>query len=147
MLKAQLIVSALARQAEDGAWYHGEWTDLYECHYRFHAGGMQLLESALIEDDDPAGATGKVTIPKGFFQVGDGMVPGTVGGAYLFNAQFLQGGSNFFQGFVCLSHQVQSPDHRRDLYTGKFFSRFYHFYYPGMTAARYKDRTFLHFDY
>lgn len=52
LLKRQLLFSIIARQAEDGGWYHGEWTDLMESHYRFHNGGMLLLEAALKERPD-----------------------------------------------------------------------------------------------
>jgi hypothetical protein len=53
LLKRQLVLSVVSRQASDGAWYHGEWTDLMEWHARFHAGALLLLESALEERDDP----------------------------------------------------------------------------------------------
>ena len=52
LLKRQLLFSVIARQAKDGGWYHGEWTDLMESHYRFHNGGMLLLEAALREGPD-----------------------------------------------------------------------------------------------
>jgi len=52
LLKHQLLFSVIARQAEDGGWYHGEWTDLMESHYRFHNGAMLLLEAALKEQPD-----------------------------------------------------------------------------------------------
>lgn len=47
LLKHQLLFSVIARQAQDGGWYHGEWTDLMESHYRFHNGAMLILEAAL----------------------------------------------------------------------------------------------------
>ena len=52
LLKRQLLFSVISRQAEDGGWYHGEWTDLMESHYRFHNGAMLLLEAALKERPD-----------------------------------------------------------------------------------------------
>ena len=52
LLKRQLLFSVIARQAQDGGWYHGEWTDLMESHYRFHNGAMLLLEAALKERPD-----------------------------------------------------------------------------------------------
>lgn len=52
LLKRQLLYSVIARQADDGGWYHGEWTDLMESHYRFHNGAMLLLEAALKEQPD-----------------------------------------------------------------------------------------------
>ena len=52
LLKRQLLFSVVSRQAEDGGWYHGEWTDLMESHYRFHNGAMLLLAAALKEKPD-----------------------------------------------------------------------------------------------
>lgn len=52
LLKRQLLFSVIARQAPDGGWYHGEWTDLMESHYRFHNGAMLLLEAALKDCPD-----------------------------------------------------------------------------------------------
>jgi hypothetical protein len=52
LLKRQLLFSVIARQAQDGGWYHGEWTDRMESHYRFHNGAMLLLEAALNERPD-----------------------------------------------------------------------------------------------
>jgi hypothetical protein len=52
LLKRQLLFSVIARQAEDGGWYHGEWTDQMESHYRFHNGAMLLLEAATKEHPD-----------------------------------------------------------------------------------------------
>ncbi|MDX2419356.1 MAG: hypothetical protein QNK19_17995 [Xanthomonadales bacterium] len=52
LLKRQLLFSVIARQAEDGGWHHGEWTDLMESHYRFHNGAMLLLQAALKERPD-----------------------------------------------------------------------------------------------
>ncbi|MDO9161083.1 MAG: hypothetical protein Q8Q45_02755 [Methylococcaceae bacterium] len=39
----QLVLSLIERQAEDGGWYHGMWTDGAECHYRLHTSGAHLL--------------------------------------------------------------------------------------------------------
>jgi hypothetical protein len=39
----QLVLSIMQRQAEDGGWYHGMWTDSSECHYRLHTSGVHLL--------------------------------------------------------------------------------------------------------
>ncbi len=49
LLKKQVLYSVIYRQSEDGGWYHGEWTDLKECHYRFHCGALLMLENALDE--------------------------------------------------------------------------------------------------
>jgi hypothetical protein len=54
LLKRQVVISAIARQRDDGGWYHGEWTDDMECHVRLHVGGMHLLATALEEDGHPA---------------------------------------------------------------------------------------------
>lgn len=53
LLKHQVVFSIIVRQADDGGWHHGEWTDLMESHYRLHCGGMQLLEAAFEEDPQP----------------------------------------------------------------------------------------------
>lgn len=39
----QIVLSVIHRQAEDGGWYHGMWTDGSECHYRLHTSGVHLL--------------------------------------------------------------------------------------------------------
>ena len=49
LLKLQLLLSVVARQAQDGGWYHGEWTDFMEAHYRFHNAAMLVLEASLEE--------------------------------------------------------------------------------------------------
>ena len=54
LLRQQVLLSVMARQQNDGAWYHGEWTDQMEWHARFHAGALLLLEHALEEFGDPA---------------------------------------------------------------------------------------------
>jgi hypothetical protein len=61
LLKRQILFSVIARQAPDGGWYHGEWTDFMESHYRFHNAAMLLLETALEETPDSVieGALGK----------------------------------------------------------------------------------------
>jgi len=51
-LKAQLLVSVLARQDDDGGWRHGEWTDRMESHFRLHCSGMHLLMDVLDERQD-----------------------------------------------------------------------------------------------
>lgn len=58
LLKRQIVYSVLARQADDGAWHHGEWTDFMETHYRLHNGAMLLLEAALEETPDAPVAQG-----------------------------------------------------------------------------------------
>ena len=52
LLKRQVLLSVIARQSEDGGWYHGEWSDFMESHYRLHNGAVLLLEAALEERDD-----------------------------------------------------------------------------------------------
>ncbi|OUS15924.1 hypothetical protein A9Q88_09225 [Gammaproteobacteria bacterium 50_400_T64] len=39
----QIVLSVIQRQADDGAWYHGMWTDETECHYRLHTSAVHLL--------------------------------------------------------------------------------------------------------
>lgn len=53
LLRTQVVFSVIARQAEDGGWYHGEWTDEMESHFRLHAGGMHLLAAYFEETRDP----------------------------------------------------------------------------------------------
>jgi hypothetical protein len=53
LLKAQLLLSVLSRQGEDGGFRHGEWTDNMESHYRLHCSAMHLMMDALSEIDDP----------------------------------------------------------------------------------------------
>jgi len=43
MLQQQIVISVIYRQAEDGCWYHGMWTDETECHYRLHNSALHLL--------------------------------------------------------------------------------------------------------
>lgn len=52
LLKRQILLSVIVRQAEDGGWYHGEWTKYMESHYRLHNGAMLLLEASLQERPD-----------------------------------------------------------------------------------------------
>lgn len=52
-MRLQVVFSVIARQADDGGWYHGEWTDEMESHYRLHAGGMHLLAAHFEETRDP----------------------------------------------------------------------------------------------
>lgn len=56
LLRTQVVFSVIARQAEDGGWYHGEWTDQMESHYRLHAGGMHMLAAYFEETRDPSAA-------------------------------------------------------------------------------------------
>lgn len=53
VLKAQVLLSVLDRQGEDGGYHHGEWTDNFESHYRLHCSAMHLLMDALEESDSP----------------------------------------------------------------------------------------------
>lgn len=53
LLKAQLLLSVLARQSADGGFRHGEWTDGMESHYRLHCSAMHLMMDALSEVDEP----------------------------------------------------------------------------------------------
>lgn len=50
LLKRQILYSVIARQAQDGGWYQGEWTDLMESHYRLHNSAMLMLEASLEEE-------------------------------------------------------------------------------------------------
>jgi hypothetical protein len=43
VLQQQLVTCLLARQADDGGWYHGLWTQAMDCHFRLHASGVHLL--------------------------------------------------------------------------------------------------------
>jgi hypothetical protein len=52
LLKQQILLSVIARQAADGGWHHGEWSDFMESHYRLHNGAVLLLEAALEERPD-----------------------------------------------------------------------------------------------
>ena len=52
LLKRQIVLSVISRQSEDGGWYHGEWSDFMESHYRLHNGAVLLLEAAFEEYGD-----------------------------------------------------------------------------------------------
>ncbi len=52
LLRRQVVFSVIARQSGDGGWYHGEWTDGMESHYRLHAGAMHLLAAHVEETGD-----------------------------------------------------------------------------------------------
>ncbi len=54
VLRRQLLLSIIERQADDGGWYHGEWTEGYESHFRLHTSGVHLLLDALGEAPDSA---------------------------------------------------------------------------------------------
>ena len=54
LLKMQMLYSVIARQADDGGWYQGEWTDLMESHYRLHNSAMLMLAAGLEEFGDDA---------------------------------------------------------------------------------------------
>ncbi len=47
LMQRQLVLSVLDRQAADGAFRHGEWTDALESHYRLHCSAMHLLMDVL----------------------------------------------------------------------------------------------------
>ncbi|MDE2147707.1 MAG: hypothetical protein KGJ24_13555 [Burkholderiales bacterium] len=53
-MRRQLLLAVLARQAGDGGFHHGEWTELMESHYRLHCSAMHLMMDALAERPDPA---------------------------------------------------------------------------------------------
>lgn len=53
LFKQQLIVSVLHRQSDDGGWYHGEWTDEFESHFRLHTSALHLLTDAYTEKPCP----------------------------------------------------------------------------------------------
>ncbi len=53
LLKKKLVLSVLSRQGTDGAYRHGEWTDLMESHFRLHCSAMHLLMDSLKDADDP----------------------------------------------------------------------------------------------
>ena len=54
LLKDQLLLSVLARQASDGGWHHGEWSEAMEAHLRLNGSATHLLMDSLDERDDPA---------------------------------------------------------------------------------------------
>lgn len=53
LFKQQLLLSVLHRQADDGGWYHGEWTNDHESHFRLHTSALHLLSDAYCEQADP----------------------------------------------------------------------------------------------
>lgn len=52
LVKRQVVFSVIARQSGDGGWYHGEWTDRMESHYRLHTGGTLMLADYFEESGD-----------------------------------------------------------------------------------------------
>jgi hypothetical protein len=54
LLKAQLLLSVLSRQFEDGGWHHGEWSEDMEAHIRLNGSAIHLLLDSLNERDDGA---------------------------------------------------------------------------------------------
>lgn len=61
LLKAQLLLSVLARQGADGGFRHGEWSANMESHYRLHASGMHLMMDALAADAGDTGTRAALT--------------------------------------------------------------------------------------
>jgi hypothetical protein len=53
LLRSQVVFSVVARQAEDGSWRHGEWTDQMESHYRLVNGAVLLLAAYVEEERHP----------------------------------------------------------------------------------------------
>ena len=49
LLRRQIVLSVLARQAPDGAFRHGEWTDDFEVHFRLHCSAMHLMMDSLVD--------------------------------------------------------------------------------------------------
>ncbi|BCX89792.1 hypothetical protein MIN45_P2165 [Methylomarinovum tepidoasis] len=58
LFKRQLLLAVLDRQADDGGWYHGEWTDGMESHFRLHTSALHLLLDAYEEGPDATIAEG-----------------------------------------------------------------------------------------
>lgn len=54
ILRRQVLTSVLDRQAADGGWHHGEWTEDFESHFRLHTSALHLLMDALEEFGDEA---------------------------------------------------------------------------------------------
>jgi len=52
LLSRQVVISVIDRQHADGGWYHGEWTDDMESHYRLCAGALHLLAAAYENNND-----------------------------------------------------------------------------------------------
>ncbi|MDP1636699.1 MAG: hypothetical protein Q8L62_01200 [Candidatus Nitrotoga sp.] len=53
LFQGQIVASVLSRQAPDGGWRHGEWTDGMEAHFRLVAGAVHLLAHARARNNDP----------------------------------------------------------------------------------------------
>lgn len=53
LLRRQVLYSVIARQNEDGGWYHGEWTSAMESHFRLHCGAIHLLLNAIESEPSP----------------------------------------------------------------------------------------------
>ena len=53
LLQQQLLLSVIHRQSEDGGWYHGEWTDDMESHFRLHTSALHLLTDAYAAHPEP----------------------------------------------------------------------------------------------
>jgi hypothetical protein len=53
LFKQQLVLAVLARQAEDGGFYHGEWTEGMESHLRLVTSGLHLLLDAFEASQAP----------------------------------------------------------------------------------------------
>jgi len=49
LLRRQMVLCVLARQASDGAFRHGEWTDDFEVHFRLHCSAMHLMMDSLVD--------------------------------------------------------------------------------------------------
>ncbi len=54
ILRRQVLASVLDRQAGDGGWHHGEWTEDFESHFRLHTSALHLLMDAFEEFGDEA---------------------------------------------------------------------------------------------
>lgn len=52
LLRRQVVYSVITRQAEDGGWYHGEWTDGMESHYRLVNAAVLMLAAHVEERED-----------------------------------------------------------------------------------------------
>jgi hypothetical protein len=61
LMKLKMLYSVISAQAQDGAWYQGEWTDLIDAHYRLHNAAMLMLAAGPEEysDDAMAAALGR----------------------------------------------------------------------------------------
>lgn len=67
LLRRQIILSVLARQAADGAFRHGEWTDDFEVHFRLHCSAMHLLMDSLVDLPSQA-TTARLKLAAAFLQ-------------------------------------------------------------------------------